>query len=436
MKMTIREDSVNYACQVIKLPTKQKVEGLDNLVRVTVFGNDCLIGKDSPEEELYLFFPAECSISPLFLYENNLYRHSDYNKDKTKKGFFEDTGRVKSIKFKGIISTGFVIPVSSLDNVVSVSFSSAGEEFTDIDGINICKKYKIVRLQGNGDSKESRHNKKLKAFDKLIPNQFRFHNDTSHFAKNVHHFKPNDLIVITDKWHGTSAVFANVLIKKKLNLKEKVAKFFGVKVVDKVYDNLYSSRSVIKNQYINESVTLGYYNEDIWATANEELKDKIEQGVTLYGEIVGYLKSGKEIQKGYAYGCEELSHKTLIYRITYTKPDGSVIEYNWNQIKEYCNKYSLEYVKELFYGKAIELAHTSEENIFQEQLLKNLQDIYLEKDCEYCGNGIPAEGICVRIDGLQTYSTYKLKSRRFLERETKDLDAGIVSIEEEQTAVV
>src|SRR6185437_2564248 len=112
------------------------------------------------------------------------------------------------------------------------------------------------------------------------------------------------IIVITDKFHGTSAVFSNVLINKQLTWYEKLAKKIGLKIVDKVYDNLYSSRSVLKNQYITKDADLGYYKEDIWSTINSKLKGKIEEGITLYGEIVGYLESGKAIQGGYDYGCK------------------------------------------------------------------------------------------------------------------------------------
>ena len=62
----------NYTCQVIKLPSKIAVKGLDNLVSVTYQGNNCLISKDSTEDELYLFFPVECKISRDFLKKNNL----------------------------------------------------------------------------------------------------------------------------------------------------------------------------------------------------------------------------------------------------------------------------------------------------------------------------------------------------------------------------
>lgn len=438
MKLTIKEGSENYACSVVNLPVLQDVPGLDNLKRVSIFGNDCLVGKESVVGDPHLFFPAECAISSEFLSKNNLYREGTLNRDQSKKGFFEPSGRVKAIKFKGVISTGFVIPISSLDPFVD-SYPGVGKEFTTINGNDLCWKYKPVHQQST-TTKESRFNKKLKRFDKLVPNQFRFHESTAHLAKNLHQFKEDDIIVVTDKWHGTSAVFSNVLVNKELTWKDKIAKFFGVSVVDKVYDNLYSSRSVLKNQYINKEQGGGYYGEDIWAVVNKELADKIEQGITIYGEIVGYLESGKMIQKGYDYGCplglvnskpgdpvdksvDKAEHRFVVYRITYTKPDGSVIEFSWQQIKDYCLKYQLETVPELYFG----VCGITD----QDEFLKLLVDQHLEKKCTYCKNDVWAEGIVVRIDGKQSYSAYKLKSKNFIEGETKALDKNEVDIESE-----
>jgi hypothetical protein len=42
-----------------------------------------------------------------------------------------------------------------------------------------------------------------------------------------------------------------------------------------------------------------------------------------------------------------------------------------------------------------------------------------------------AEGIVLRIDGKQTFSAYKLKSKNFIEGETKELDKGEINIETE-----
>lgn len=440
MKLSILKGSENYTCTVVKLPPKQVVQGLDKLVKVTVFGNDVLTQKDTDENQLYLFFPAECAINAEYLSKNNEFRENTLNRDQSKKGYFEENGRVKAIKFKGIISTGYLAPLDTLLPLCDIKGFKEGDEFTTIHNGSVtndlCKKYVVKHNHpgGNGGG-GSKHDKKLKRFNKLVPNQFRFHNDTAQLARNLHLFEPDQIIIITDKWHGTSAVFSNVLIKKELTLIEKFLKWAGVDILTTRYDRLYSSRSVIKNQYINKEVGPGYYgNEDIWGMVNKELEDKIDIGITLYGEIVGYLPSGKEIQKDYDYGCDIRGHKFLVYRITYTKPNGEVIEFSWQQIVEYCRKHSIEHVKELYFGKLANLPNFSGQigQHYHEQLLIDLSTQYLEKDCTHCKNKVPAEGICVRIDGKPTYSTFKLKSKRFLERETKQLDKGEVDIEEQQ----
>lgn len=448
MKLEILEDSSNYTVTVVRLPPKQAVPGLDKLVKVTVFGNDVLTGKDSDEAELYLFFPAESQLSEEYLSHNNEFRHSEKNKDRSKTGFFEDNGRTKSIKFKGVISTGYIAPVSSLPDELAIARSilKLGDEFNVINGFLLCKKYKVTRTQSTNT--ESRFNKKLKRFSKLVPNQFRFHETTSQLAKNLHMFNPEDIVVITDKWHGTSAIFSNVLIKDSLKWYEKLAAWFVMPFLKKYlnftrYDNLYSSRTVIKNQYINKEVTPGYYNEDIWGIVNKELEGKIEQGISIYGEIVGYLSTGRAVQKGYDYGVNEFEHKLVVYRITYTKPDGNLIEFSWQQIKNYCKKYNLETVKEIWFDKISALSsvinyQNPEVSLkaWQDNLLNILATYYLEKDCQFCKNKVPAEGIVIRIDGREGYMAYKLKSKRFLEKETKDLDAaektGEVNIEDEE----
>lgn len=114
------------------------------------------------------------------------------------------------------------------------------------------------------------------------------HEDTRHFLRFLSEFEDGDLVTITEKLHGTSAVFSNILVRRELTLKDKIAKFCGVEVNDKHYYNLYSSRNVIKNKEIkgNENLNGGFYGTDLWGVWAEKLKDKIEKGLTLYGEIV------------------------------------------------------------------------------------------------------------------------------------------------------
>lgn len=431
MKLEIFEDSKNYVATVINLPPKQKVEGLDNLVKVTIFGNDCLVSKEENETEMYLFFPAESQLSHEFLSKNNLYRDIALNENKNKKGFFEPNRRVKALKFKGIISSGFVIPMyDSLHNTTDCSGINlkVGDEFNSLGGIEICRKYVSKAQQqalAKGD-KVAKINNKLA--DLMTHSQFRFHDETSHLAKNLHQFNPEDIIVITDKWHGSSCILSKVLINKKLNWWQKILNKIGGQVSDRGYAYIYSSGKPksnlpkgIEGEWVNDNKD--YYIANIWKRAFDDNKEKIEDGISIYGELVGFTEGNSYIQSKYDYGCEAREYKLIVYRITYTKPDGSVIEFTWQQIKNYCKKYELEHVKELYHGKL-----TLPEGFTIDEWFNSIQNSFnLEKDCKYCRNKVPAEGIVVRKDGQDSFMAYKLKAKKFLKMETEELDKEITT---------
>ena len=49
-----------------------------------------------------------------------------------------------------------------------------------------------------------------------------------------------------------------------------------------------------------------------------------------------------------------------------------------------------------------------------------------------CSNDVPEEGIVLRKeDNLNHFEAYKLKSFEFLQKESKQLDKGLISIEDE-----
>ena len=95
--------------------------------------------------------------------------------------------------------------------------------------------------------------------NRVIPTQFRLHSSTPQFLRFLADFKEGDKIVITEKLHGTSAVFSNVLTKRRLTFFQKLFKRFGVPIEEKEYFPLYSSRTVIKNQDVNPNQDGGGY---------------------------------------------------------------------------------------------------------------------------------------------------------------------------------
>lgn len=257
---------------------------------------------------------------------------------------------------------------------------------------------------------------------------------TSMLYKNLHRIKPNSLISITYKVHGTSGISSKVLCKKQLKWYDKLFRWLGINVVDTTYDYIYSSRKVIKNEELNPNAE-HFYNENIWEITHNELKEFLQKGMTFYYEIVGYLPNGGMIQKDYDYGCQSFvdnsEHKVLIYRITYTNVDGKVFEFSAQQVQDFCHKNGLNPVTQLFYGKAAEF---SDERLTEEhweaKFLETIKEKFNEKDCYMCNNKVPEEGVVIRIEALD-FEAYKQKSNRFYERETKMLDKGETNIEDE-----
>lgn len=429
---TIEEDS-NYTCSCVVLPELREVNWLDNLRLATIFGYGCLVGKDSPQGK-YLFFPAETILSDEFLRENNLYRHENLNKDTTKKGFFGNDRRVKAIKFKWVVSSWFLIPITSINYLWygwEYSELRIGDNFHSIDGKEVCRKYRRPLAPMRLDRNE-RVQKKWTRHDRVIPTQFRFHTSTPQFLRFLWDFQEGDRITITEKLHGTSAVFANVLTKRRLNFIERWLIACGINVSTTEYFPLYSSRTVIKNSDINEWVDWGYYWEDLWWIYAKLLEWKIEKWITLYGEIVWYTSSGAYIQQGYSYGCKPWESKFYCYRITYTTPDGTVIEFTDSQIRQYCKSREIDVVPRITYGYIIERWWLEKMISWDDISPMFIRDFVptVEMMCPRNDNKVPREWVVIRRDWQETFSAYKLKSQLFLTYETSQIDEGKEDTEE------
>lgn len=434
MKLEILKGSENYTCQVIKLPKKIPLQGLDNLVEVNYQGNSCLVSKNSEEEILYLFFPAECKLNPEFLAFNNLYRHSELNENKTQKGFFEDSGRVKAIKFKGIISSGFIIPLDSLLfgklNPVEVYDLTIGDEFNSIHGIEICSKYlKPV------DKKPGMSNPKTKVVDSIVESKFvPEHMDTSHLLKNVHKLNLNDYVAITYKLHGTSARFYNTLVQRPLSIKDKVAKFFGVKVEESQYDYVSASRRVVKSVGFEALPNKNHFftSGDLWSEVGKEyFANNLNKGEAVYCEIIGKTYSGEAIQHGYTYQLEK--PKVYIYRISNINEQGIEIDLSYHQMKERAFQLGIAVCPEYFYGTLGDFILKHDSMILADKGIEQcLNDIFYNKLLEkpsILDNNVTEEGFCIRVDKYPKPDIYKIKSKLFLLHEGHLLDKEVVDIE-------
>lgn len=454
MKLAVgKKANVNYLAKIVRINsfkphTDPEVTRLKCCV---IDGFNIICGIDS-EPGLYVYFPTACCLNPDFLKYANLYKHKELNADPEQSGMFEDNGRVKAIRLRGELSEGFILPAVTLENyilsVTNVSIEvKEGTEFDIVehDGKTfwINKKYipKNTRTQGSGNM--GKIAKQPKGLDKIIENQFRFHYNTTLIKKCPHVISPESLISITEKVHGTSGISAYVLCKQELNWKQKIAKWLTGEEFNK-YDYLYSSRTVVKNQYYNKKVSNGFYGIDVWKYADDVIKPYLQKGMIVYYEIVGFLPNGGYIQKGYDYGCmppkegekyEIGKHFDIyVYRVTLTNVTGQVHEFSAREVQQWCMMVGLPMVNEWYYGYAKDLypdlapSEHWNENFLQR--LANDKEFYMECNSPSCSNKVPHEGIVIKIENMKS-EAFKLKCFKFLDAEGKALDKGESNIEDE-----
>jgi len=435
----------NYCGIVCTIEHLVDLPNCDNLRHAIIFGNKVIVTKDVEAGTKGIFFPVGTQMDNAFLFKNNMYSKAEMNEDTNVKGYFGKNGLVRCVKLRGNESEGLFVGMETIKWFMRPEDEELeiGVQFDNINGHEICRKYVVKHQQSSNGFRESKSNRKLKRISRLVDNQFRFHIDTQMLYRNLSKIHRDDLISVTYKIHGTSGISSYILCNRtNLSWFEKLQKkLFNKTFVD--YDYVYASRKVVKNEFAYEDRERhDFYGENIWEIANEELKPFLKKGMTFYYEIAGYLKDGGCIQKGYPYGCQPNEHKIYIYRITYTNVDGQVFEFSMKQVQDFCKEYGLNAVPLLFYGTAEQyidkhypdhiggVCHDMTEIEFEEAFLQFLKDDYNEKDCYICQNGEPEEGCVVRkeINGIESY---KVKSTRFYEKETKELEAGESNIEDE-----
>ena len=377
-------------------------------------------------------------------------------------GFFNKTGRVRSIRLGGVASKGYLFTLEELakynPKVKDINLEEyLGQDFDTVDGELFVKAYvPFVPEKRTKTSNAEKRNKKIVRFDRMIEGEFSFNYDSLLLPKYIHKIKPTDSVAITVKIHGTSFVCGKVHVKTPIKLpfmRRMCNKFIDLtglfkkyRTIDyKVeYGNVTSSRNVIKNKYINKDVTDGYYSVDVWGEYGELIYPYLSEGMTLYGEIFGYLtNSTKMIQKQYDYGCEVGTNKLMPYRITTSLPDGGKYEWNVEEVKEWTEKLIKEHpeiadrihvIDLLYHGTLADLYPTLSltehwnENVLEE-LRNDKKHFGMEKDEPLCENKVPREGLCIRIDDDETNENFKLKCQKFYDREKKLMDEGEVDIE-------
>lgn len=236
----------NYAAVVVEIKTLVPLENCDNVQGAPIMGQHVIVGKDIEVGEVGLYFPLESQLTKEYLSANNLYRDKTLNSDQTKVGYFDVNGRIRCQKFRGHDSEGLFMPINSIrfTGVNPVTDLKMADEFDELNDIEICRKYivKDTKIQGTPGSKKDRNmNDKMK--DKMVENQFKFHQDTSILYKNTHKISADTIVHLSYKEHGcvSSDTIINTLqgdytIKEIVNNKLEVdVKAFDINTGEIVY---------------------------------------------------------------------------------------------------------------------------------------------------------------------------------------------------------
>lgn len=524
-KFTFKEGSnPNYIATITKVGEIRPIEGADKICRTVVNGFDIVVGKNTKEGDIVVYVPVETAICDKFLSANNLYEIGEWERNanaaevgvllakvvelknegkydeaenvykdaKALVGYFNSRNRVRIVTLKGIPSNGFVASVQSLvkydSELANVDWESlVGTQFNYIGDEEFCHKY-VPPIKEQGEKNNQKHfnkrMKKVKKFDRLVDNQFVFHYDTvrvdaTNFKKSL---KPDDVVTLTTKVHGTSIILANILVNRKISLWEKIKKLFGVKVQLTEYGNVYSSRNTIKNRYVNEGPIHDFYGVDIWGCVNRDFSPYLSKGMTVYGEVAGYLEgSDKMIQKDHDYGCKPGQWKFMPYRITETDVYGNKKEWNVAEVDAWTKNLVAEhpeladkvlFLDILYHGKFsnlyedIPVDENWHDNVLER--MKNDTNFYMEMKEPMChlyeaeanaakealekakaenqskkviaklekdykkweAKRAPREGFVIRVDNDPKAEAWKVKTNAHLNREAIQHDADEVDIEE------
>lgn len=389
----------------------------DKLALGTVHGYQVVVGLDTEDGDVGVFFPTDGQLSQEMCDANDLIGYVDEETGERKGGFFAKNRRVRSQKFRGEKSDGYWTPLSALEFTgADVSALSEGDQFDELNGVPICNKYftpATLKAQQSSAGKKRREN-----------DLFAKHVDTLQFRNEFDRLPEATIIYLTEKLHGTSGRVG--LVKESVNLptpkwKRPFAKMFKIKhKTEKSYVPLLGTRNTILADHTVE----GFYgSEEFRWSAVEKIVPNLHKDEIIYFELVGYTNTGqpimaqpstkdlKDIKKQYgeqmtfAYGQPAGTCGLHVYRITRVNEDGNAVELPWIQVKARCRELGINHVPEIP-GSSPFLHDTSRPEFLRDGVEYNMEGPSLLDETHI------REGVVVRAE-LPDGSTKFLKSKSF-----------------------
>lgn len=332
----------------------------DRLQLGTVCGNQVVVGLDTQDGELGVFFGPDGQLSHDFCVANGLYNESARRAlglpvaDGEKYGFFSENRRVRAQNFRGVKSDGFWVPLSYFGylNVrdLGVEFPE-GYQFTAHNGQEICEKYYTPATRLAMARREYIKKRENAMFPK--------HADTGQF-RFVAVLPEDSIVYLTEKLHGTSGRYGLVLDEvPATGFKGWVNRVTGRTMFKPMKAWTYLNGS--KNVILEKTQGPGFYGTNDFRY-DVVRNITLHKGEVLYFEIVGDVIEGQPIMpsqdttkvKGldklygkrmsYTYGCQPGEHRMYVYKIIQVNEDGKEIELTWTQMRRRCMELGLKTV--------------------------------------------------------------------------------------------
>lgn len=288
----------------------------DRLDIAGVKGWNCLVGRDSYEVgDWVIFFPPD-SILPEWIIKG-------YELE-----FLKNGGRVGTLKLRGFISQGLVLPVDILLKVSRGGYV-VGDNVADILGI---KKYEV---------QERVPSKKGNITSKRVQNPyFSKYTDIENVKNFDDVFTENDEVVITEKIHGSNIRFGWLPIE--INFRN--GDLFGILrslwkkyILRQTHEFVYGSHNV-QLQWDNQK---NYYGKNIYAEVLKDYDtDNLPKDVIFYGEVFG--KGVQDLE----YGKSGLS--LAIFDIKEVRLNAYA---DWKDVRKLCEIHGFVPVPTLYIGK-------------------------------------------------------------------------------------
>lgn len=430
-----------YFATVSKLKNVRPHPNADRVKLATVLGNQVVVGLNVTEDQLGVFFPSDGVLSEQFCKFNNLYRDKTKNIHPEIGGMFDNNRRVRAQRFRGEISDGFWVPLSYFDYLnYEQGFFVEHLDFNMIEGEVIC--YKFINEK---TKQKSNINKTKNKYGNII--MFKEHFDTDNLGKNLYKIKESDVLIITEKVHGTSGREGIFKVKRELSWYERLLRYLGVSVEEYEWKQISGSRRVVLGDYSDIDVN------DLRYLVHKYFKNQIRKGETFYFEIVGYEPNGRSIMSAvdlkklndpeyltkfsntgdghrmvFKYGCADNTFDVYVYRITMTNEDGYTMDYTWDEVVRRCDELGIKYTPVLDVINCSDIVNSNTNNDFRDIVLDRIDK--LAKGESIIDATHIKEGVCVRIESGNHPTIYKHKSFEFKFLEGIIKDSGVIDMEE------